>query len=317
MGACLSTQRERDNAQWEAVRAQKLAEVQEITAALRATPFFLQLSDAELEVRSCSTVPHVSCTLPPVFVSRVLPRLAFILAHVAGRMYHSRSLIFHIHPILCFGCAQEFAGYFELQTFKAGNVIMREGDPADTFYVIGSGAVESYVYEGHRHQHHQHHHQQSEHQSGALVGKGPSSSIDEIDDDECDDDNDYAMQAVEALPPASSSATTAAAAVAATPSTEKEFAPIVAGASPTNSKSTSGGSARQSLFSAPDEIAMSVQKQRRQTVVMGPENQKVACFRRLCLRVAFASFLPSLAIFPRLAVKFLANAARLISLFSL
>jgi hypothetical protein len=73
MGACLSTQRERDNAQWEAVRAQKLAEVQEITAALRATPFFLQLSDAELEVRSCSTAvcltapqrPHVSCTLPP------------------------------------------------------------------------------------------------------------------------------------------------------------------------------------------------------------------------------------------------------------
>ena len=67
MGACLSTQRELDNAQWEAVRAQKLAEVHEITAALRATPFFLQLSDAELEVRSCSTVPH--CTrMPPCFM---------------------------------------------------------------------------------------------------------------------------------------------------------------------------------------------------------------------------------------------------------
>ena len=204
--------------------------------------------------------------------------------------YRRRNLIFHIHPTLCFGCfaAQEFAGYFELQTFKAGNVIMREGDPADTFYVIGSGAVESYVYEGHKHQHHQ---QQNEHQSGALVGKGPSSSIDEIDDEDCDDD-DYAMQAVDVLPPASSSATAAAAAAAAaTPSTEKEFAPIVAGASPTNSKSTSGGGARQSLFSAPDEIAMSVQKQRRQTVVMGPENQKVACFRRRCLRVYFASSL--------------------------
>ena len=75
MGACLSTQRERDNAQWEAVRAQKLAEVQEITAALRATPFFLQLSDAELEVRSCSAVPlctgNAPCLMrcPPLCVS--------------------------------------------------------------------------------------------------------------------------------------------------------------------------------------------------------------------------------------------------------
>ncbi len=64
MGACLSTQRERENAQWEAVRAQKLAEVQEITAALRATPFFLQLSDAELEVRPVRmhvSFCHCSC----------------------------------------------------------------------------------------------------------------------------------------------------------------------------------------------------------------------------------------------------------------
>jgi hypothetical protein len=81
MGACLSTQRERDNAQWEAVRAQKLAEVQEITAALRATPFFLQLSDAELEVRSCSTAvcltapnaPMFHARCPPAFVPRALP----------------------------------------------------------------------------------------------------------------------------------------------------------------------------------------------------------------------------------------------------
>lgn len=155
---------------------------------------------------------------------------------------------------------------------------MREGDPADTLYVIGSGAVESYVYEGHRHQHHQHQ-QQNEHQSGALAGKGrSSSSIDEIDDEDCDDD--YAMTAVDALPPA---ATFSAAATAAATASEKEFAPIVAGASPTNSNSRGasgggGGGMRQSLFSAPDEIAMSVQKQRRQTVVMGPENQKVRVF---------------------------------------
>ena len=72
MGACLSTQRERENAQWEAVRAQKLAEVQEITAALRATPFFLQLSDAELEVRTCANShlsAHVSRTLVLFFSS--------------------------------------------------------------------------------------------------------------------------------------------------------------------------------------------------------------------------------------------------------
>ena len=84
MGCCASSEADK-NAAWEEERAKKERELKQIAASLTATPFFLQLSDEELE---------------------------------------------------------EFAGHFSLHLFAPGVQIVRQGDAADSFYVLSSGSLE-------------------------------------------------------------------------------------------------------------------------------------------------------------------------------
>jgi hypothetical protein len=59
MGCIESKNKEKE---WEQERAKKEAELKRVIAALSATPFFLQLSDEELEVHSvtqfCTSLLH-------------------------------------------------------------------------------------------------------------------------------------------------------------------------------------------------------------------------------------------------------------------